>query len=181
MVLLESGFFIPKAMKVMRQGKDEVQRIWEDETLIMARAHNSRLSWEALASSINLDLFPFSEMKAVAPMGTLENKKLWLKKRMIMVSGERIYLNDWNPLCNRANLSEEAWFSIMGVSFRHWNDTVASRIGKELDILVQVDVDSLKFTTFRNFHIKIRPFASRWAGGKVLQEYRAMFGDVYVV
>lgn len=82
------------------------------EVIIVARSHNSTLSWEALVSFLKLDLFPFNAIKAVAPLASKEAKINWLNMRSMQVKGEKVYFNDWQPTCNRINLQETAWFLI---------------------------------------------------------------------
>lgn len=85
------------------RGKNEIQQLWEDEILVVARTQSSRLAWEQTGNALELDLFPFNKIKVVAPVGLQETKKAWLKKRLETIQEEKVYFNGWRPLCNRVS------------------------------------------------------------------------------
>lgn len=89
--------------------------MWEDESLIVVRNHNSKLDWATIASLTQLDLFPFNDIKAIAPVRTKKNKSSWLQRRMLKMKGESIYFNDWNPQCNKVELNQAVWFNIFSL------------------------------------------------------------------
>lgn len=69
---------------------EEIYQMWEKEVVIVARNHNSRLPWNKIAETLKLDVLPFCDIKAAAPVGSIVAKQEWLTNRMMQIQQESL-------------------------------------------------------------------------------------------